>query len=404
MRRTALFALLFPLALLFLPCCDDDDNPVGGGDPDPSPRGAASPESLVVLLADAYNTEDSTDYADLLDSLYVFALDPDNINPGWWTDSTWGKKTECAIAGNMFAGSTNKNGQRTNSICLTFYNITKQVDETPYAGKPAGETWWRVTAWIDLRVEVENPHSPDGVTLFLVASDQEFVARPAPEDRTRWILFRQEDQESYGKAGSGTAREETSWGAVKSLFHPANMPPPADSLSALIERFAEAYSARDSAAYAAFLDPEYVFELAPSGLFPDGPVEWWDLGNELRIAGRMFSGWENEDVRSVESIDLAISAITSRVETGSFEGYDPFSDEPWYRIVCSIDLLVAVDDPTSMDGETLFHVTSGQEFTVRPDPGDPEEWVVFRQYDQEPYNKTRSTEEASWGAVKQLWR
>ena len=105
MRRIALLALLFPLALLFLPSCGDDDNPVnGGGNEEITPRGGATPESIVILLQHVYNGKDSTDYADLLDSSYVFALDSNNINPDGWTDSTWGKKTECVIVANMLEG------------------------------------------------------------------------------------------------------------------------------------------------------------------------------------------------------------------------------------------------------------------------------------------------------------
>ena len=178
----------------------------------------------------------------------------------------------------------------------------------------------------------------------------------------------------------------------------------ADTPEKLITRFAEVYDAEDSTAYEALLDSMYVFELNPNNIDPGDPVEWWDRGDELRIAGRMFGSWLNNDGQQVTSINLAIANITKVVETTSFGDDLPPEDETWYRVTCSIDLRVLVVDPTTPDGETLYLVTSSQKFTVRPDPDDANRWIVFRQYDQLPYNKNAATEEASWGAVKGLWR
>jgi hypothetical protein len=53
-----------------------------------------------------------------------------------------------------------------------------------------------------------------------VNSDQIFVMRPDPAHAGRFLVFKQTDQEPINKSGEveGTNTEETSWGAVKSLF------------------------------------------------------------------------------------------------------------------------------------------------------------------------------------------
>ncbi|MBN1826658.1 MAG: hypothetical protein JW958_10350 [Candidatus Eisenbacteria bacterium] len=401
MKRSIAVLLLILPVLFLAAACDDDDNPAGGGNGDAYTT-ADTPEKLITRFAEVYDAEDSTAYEALLDSLYIFELNPNNIDPEDPVEY-WGREDEIQIARRMFSGWTNADGQHANSISLALGNITPQIDNTSYGPDlpPEGETWYRVTCFVDLRVEVTNPQSPDGVTLFLVACDQEFVVRPDPDDPDLWVVFRQYDKESYNKIA---ATEEASWGAVKGLFRERDTYTTADTPEKLITRFAEVYDAEDSTAYEELLDSLYIFELDPNNIGPGYPVEWWDREDEIRIAGRMFGGWQNPDGQHVNSIDLALSNITKRLETTSFGPDLPPEGETWYRVTCSVDLRVEVENPQSPDGVTLFLVASDQEFVVRPDPNDSGGWVVFRQYDKEPYNKIAATDNSSWGSVKQLWR
>ena len=121
-------------------------------------------------------------------------------------------------------------------------------------------------------------------------------------------------------------------------------------------------------------------------LDPEDPVEWWDREDELRIAGRMFNSWVNNDGQRVNSITLTLSNIIKRVESTSFGPNLPPQGETWYRVTAGVDLRVLVEDPARPDGETLYLVGSDQEFVTRPDPNEEGLWVIFRQYDKEPYN------------------
>ncbi|MBN1825140.1 MAG: hypothetical protein JW958_02665 [Candidatus Eisenbacteria bacterium] len=183
---------------LFLYGCalspSDDDDPIIKP---PVTYNRSAPDSLILFLQNAYNEGDSAKYEECLDSMYVFELIPGGVEQD--SIEWWDRVDELRIAGRMFDAWTNADGQRVNNISLSLTNIYKQQDNTSFGPDlpPPGETWWRVTASVDLRVEVENPQSPDGVTLFLVASDQEWIARPDPNEEGLWTIFRQYDKEGY---------------------------------------------------------------------------------------------------------------------------------------------------------------------------------------------------------------
>ncbi|MFH1278632.1 MAG: fibronectin type III domain-containing protein [Candidatus Eisenbacteria bacterium] len=173
------------------------------------------------------------------------------------------------------------------------------------------------------------------------------------------------------------------------------------------EYLPQAYSRMDSASYAAALDEGYLFELLPSDVDPGDPNPWWDLEEELGIAGNMFNARYNDDGQRVDRIALEMTERSIAVDNTNYPDKPP--GETWYKVMALIDLLVVVEDPNDPAGIMNFVVASDQIFTVRPDPADESLWVVYKQVDQEPINfgKTaagRGTEETSWGSVKSLFR
>ena len=177
-------------------------------------RYEVSAEAFLDSLARVYSRMDSLDYHGLLDSSYQFEVvpeevDPDDPNP-WWD-----LFEEMGIAGNMFSRRVNEAGQAVDRIRLTMDERANAVDNTPYPDKPSGEEWRRVTALVDLLVVVQDPNDPEGFLNFVIASNQQFVVRPARDDSTTWTIYKQVDQEPINK-GAGT--ENASWGAVKEMF------------------------------------------------------------------------------------------------------------------------------------------------------------------------------------------
>jgi len=179
--------------------------------------------------------------------------------------------------------------------------------------------------------------------------------------------------------------------------------------NAWLADFAEAYAARDSAAYASFLDSAYQFQLLPEDADPSHPdQDWWDRETELLIAGRMFNGWENEDECKVYAIDLTLYAKTVG------EDHTPYPNKPagetWYLVNANVDLVVTADYPYGDQYELIYYIVlSEQQFILRPDPSGPSGYRIARQKDRPFINKglgalASGTEDSSWGAVKSLWR
>ena len=189
--------------------------------------------------------------------------------------------------------------------------------------------------------------------------------------------------------------------------------PPVDSLAAtsaekLLEVvFEDAYNSQDSVAYAAMLDSLYEFEMLPDD--PENPldVETWDLADELRIAGRMFSGWENPDGIKMLGIDLEMSY------QGRTPSIEDFQDQPegeiWYKAIAEVDITVIAQNPSDSGIRNLV-IFSYQDFIVKPDPDDSNLWVIRRQIDRESIGKTgaqffySATPETSWGGIKSLFK
>jgi len=164
----------------------------------------------------AYTSMDSAAYEEALDASYQFQLLPEDVDPDNPDQAWWDKTTEMIIAGNMFSGRPNGDGQEVRLINLALDERLTVVDNTPYQEKPEGETWYKVMADVDLVVTVEDPSDQEGITNYVVYSEQIFVCRPDLSDGEKWVIFRQLDQPFINKNEGGT--EESSWGAVKDLF------------------------------------------------------------------------------------------------------------------------------------------------------------------------------------------
>jgi hypothetical protein len=175
-------------------------NPGSGGEPpDTVPvtdLDRKTPAHLIEnYLEFVYADMDSVKYEEALDDAYTFELleeEPDPDFPEGW----WDKIEELAIAGNMFKGRANPQNQTVEDILLALHIRSNVVDNTNYPGKPPGETWYKVTTYVDLRVIADDPADPSGVMNFVVNSDQIFVCRPDPDADSLWTIFRQIDQPS----------------------------------------------------------------------------------------------------------------------------------------------------------------------------------------------------------------
>jgi hypothetical protein len=167
---------------------------------------------------DAYSRMDSAAYEEALDASYQFQLLPEDVDPDDPDQDWWDKSVEMTVAGNMFHARANDEGQEVKLIRLFLDEKLTVVDNAAYEQKPAWETWYRVTAGVDLIVTVEDPGVGDGsgITNYVVYSEQIFTCRPDPDEEGKWVVFRQQDRPFINKKSSGT--ESSSWGEVKSLF------------------------------------------------------------------------------------------------------------------------------------------------------------------------------------------
>ncbi|MFH1276764.1 MAG: hypothetical protein ABIK65_00065, partial [Candidatus Eisenbacteria bacterium] len=142
-----LFALSLSMGCALNP---SDDGGNGGGDDDPRSLDRSTTTKLITeYLPQAYSRMDSSAYEAALDDGYLFELllsevDPNDPNP-WWD-----KFEELGIAGNMFNARYNDDGQKVDRIKLEMTERSNVVDNTNYLDKPPGETWWKVTALVDL--------------------------------------------------------------------------------------------------------------------------------------------------------------------------------------------------------------------------------------------------------------
>ncbi|MFH1680533.1 MAG: hypothetical protein ABIH26_07805 [Candidatus Eisenbacteria bacterium] len=198
-------ALFLSLFLVVVIGCGGDDavDPGGPGDNTPGPE---TPELSIQSFAREYAEMDSAGYASYLDANYTFELLPEEVDSddprGWWD-----RTEELEIAGRMFNGRYNDQGQKVNRIDLTLQVKSKVVDNTGYPGKPPGEIWYKVVCFVDLKVVVEDPSDPEGIVNFIVFSNQDFIMRPDPSGAERYLVYKQKDQPSINKTTGPAAVE-----------------------------------------------------------------------------------------------------------------------------------------------------------------------------------------------------
>ncbi|MBM3320073.1 MAG: hypothetical protein FJY73_05290 [Candidatus Eisenbacteria bacterium] len=213
MRIAIGFLLVFFLSIV-IGCGGDDAVDPGDNTPDPE-----TPEMSIESFARAYALMDSTAYASYLDEEYTFELLPEEIDPND-PQGRWDRNEELDIAGNMFHGRFNSRGQQVVRIVLALDVKQSVVDNNTYPGKPAGETWYWTTCFVDLVVTADDPNDPEGIINYVVLSNQVFIQRPDPSGAERYIMYKQIDQRPINKTRASAAErvEGMTWGAVKSLF------------------------------------------------------------------------------------------------------------------------------------------------------------------------------------------
>lgn len=149
---------------------------------------------ITKYLPTAYTQMDSIAYDEALDEAYIFELLPDDEDPSappeWWD-----RIEELRVAGNMFGARYNNHDQKVERITLSMTVKTDAVDNTNYPGKPPTEIWYKITAFVDLLVVVEDPSDIEGVVNYVVSSDQIFTVRPDPDADSLWVIYKQADQE-----------------------------------------------------------------------------------------------------------------------------------------------------------------------------------------------------------------
>jgi hypothetical protein len=111
---------------------------------------------------------------------------------------------------------------RARSLDLSLDLLSAVEDTAYYPDKPAGESWYRVTTFVDLFLLADNPNALDGsgITNLVVNSEQDFVLRRDPGGSGRYLVCRQMDLEPIRKSDAvrANAVEEASWGKLKKLF------------------------------------------------------------------------------------------------------------------------------------------------------------------------------------------
>ena len=211
MKQTQPIPILSALLFLLISCVSEDCTPTVPVTPE---RTNSTPDSLIMLFEEAYNSRDSSAFAALLDSSYTFWNIVEEIDGVWYPGQWWDLDEELMIGGRMFSGWANENAASVQSITLDLIISSNTVDTTAYPGKPEGETWYRIITSVDMIIVVDDPESCDGIMNYIVLCNQIFVVRPDPANEGLWVIYRQEDQHFANKG----VTEETNWGAVKGLF------------------------------------------------------------------------------------------------------------------------------------------------------------------------------------------
>ena len=107
-----------------------------------------------------------------------------------------------------------------------------------------------------------------------------------------------------------------------------------DKTKLITEYLEHVYATMDSSGYEEALDEPYLFELLESEIDPDDPTEWWDKGEELDIAGRMFNARYNDAGQRVERIVLDLTDRTTVVDNTNYPDKPPGAT--WYQVTAFV--------------------------------------------------------------------
>lgn len=165
-------------------------------------------------------------------------------------------------------------------------------------------------------------------------------------------------------------------------------------------RFAAAYTAMDTAAYFAEIDPSYLFEMDPGEWSSAGlPERSWDREEEAEITRRIFSGARNDRGEWVDGIRADMAPKSVAEDRTAYAGRPP--GETWYQVIALVDMEAVIVDPVGRT-ITAYRTRSEQIFVARPDPRGTGRYLVVRQSDRAPTADAGvdSPPVLSWGLLK----
>jgi hypothetical protein len=187
---------------------------------------------------------------------------------------------------------------------------------------------------------------------------------------------------------------------------------PPRSEAALVTQMLGAYRSRDYATFEHLLSAEEGLEFQFDGGVDGSPVRW-DLLEELRIHRRMFDPRATVGHSSPVPTDLYLTAVTleyvlasafnERSDLYSTMG-GPVDPERWRVTDAEYHVILFFE----MAGETDFMVDTRQSFVVLEDraleAGSPNKFFLYQWTDLGDADKPLGVEQASWSAIKRIYR
>jgi len=210
------WVLVLMVVLLAGFACEDDD-PVK---PDPVPQqtyqNLTQRWHVLNNLELAYSQRNFSRFGELLDNDFEFILDEGDVGGG--VPAQWDLATELEIALLMFDEDLNDpNYPRVTRIDFDLYEETAVTWADTVV---SGETWSIASVFYDFQFDIE----PDLTLIPFLGSKAHFLVRNiGTEDAPEWRLATCRDLGAANRvAASASATSQSTWGAVKSLYLPAD--------------------------------------------------------------------------------------------------------------------------------------------------------------------------------------
>jgi ketosteroid isomerase-like protein len=359
----------------------DHDTPVD----DPGPL-RSSPDSLIAQLQWAYNNMDLDAYLDCFADSLVFYLSEEEVaehpelQPGYW-----GKAVEDSIHAHMFGdGAMSASG-----IDLTL--TTTAIDTVSVPDGRGRGVGWQYREAVDLRLHV------GGNWMYWATAPSIFIIRQDPDDvgprgETLYEVWEWREVDHAMRGGGRT--EQSSWGAIKAMYRPAEDWGVRDTPQHVLDNLVRAYRNKDVEHYLDCFAPDFIFFLNPDEVeqHPELEPGYWGKAEERTIHERMFG---NGQVHA-DRITLTLSQVGDPIPI------EPTPGEIHWQYKEAVDLSVYV-------GYTQYWATAPAMFEFRIDqdqvgPNGESLWEIISWYDLEPLQRSGSrVEPASWGAIKALY-